>query len=63
MNLPTYTLQEVEAFCPSTRDIRNTYEVAVHLTPGGSHVLAAYKTRAAAELVISALRAAQSDLK
>lgn len=60
---PLYTLQEVEAFCPSTRDIRTTYEVSVQLDRSGSHVLAAYKTRAAAELVISALRAAQSDLK
>lgn len=39
------------------------FHVNFHPMEGVTHTLATYTTRAAAELVISALRAAQSELK
>ena len=63
----TYNIEQTEAYNATSRDFRPAFEVqCVRLSPAGDirrEVLATYTNRAAAELVISALRAAQNDLK
>ena len=61
----SYRIQETHLFRPERRDYIDAFQVQyVKTTHAGSRteVLATYTTRAAAELVISALRAAQNDL-
>ena len=62
----TYNIVQDERFNFDTQDVRDVFEVQlVTFSPVGDirrNVLATYTTRAAAELVISALRAAQNDL-
>ena len=64
--LHTYNIEHTEAFNTETRDFRPAFEVQhVRFSPAGDirrEVLATYTNRAAAELVVSALTAAQTDL-
>lgn len=62
----TYNIAPTEVFNAEARDYRPAFEVHYVTFDALDHthteVLATYTTRAAAELVISALRAAQNDL-
>lgn len=61
-----YNIEPTEVFNAEARDFRPAFEVQyVRCSPAGAvrrEILATYTNRAAAELVVSALRAAQTDL-
>jgi len=62
----TYNIHESEEWRPDMRDFAPVFNVkCIRTTPAGTaetRTLATYTNRAAADLVISALRAAQNDL-